>query len=121
MTSKEFNARMGKVIRELRLKNGLTQEAIGSKINVTFQQVQKYERGVNGIAACYLPKLAELLGVTVADFYERIGTPRQSVERSPAENDSFLAARYVGKIEDPKIRSVIIDVARKAAYQGEAA
>ncbi len=113
-----FNVAMGRAIRELRLKNGLSQGTVGKHINVSYQQISKVEKGTNGIAACYLPRLAELLGVTVADLYERVGSSSQSKQHSPAENDSFLAARYVGKIEDPKIRSVIIDVARKAAYQG---
>ncbi len=42
-------------------------------------------------------------------------------EPGPAENDSFLAARYVGKIADPKLRGLVVDFARKCAYQGEAA
>jgi transcriptional regulator with XRE-family HTH domain len=116
-----FDKAMGRVIRQLRKERGLTQTQLGSALEVTFQQAQKYENGTNGLAAHYLPRIASLLGTTVADLYARAGHVDAFIEPNPAENDSFLAARYVGKIADPKIRSVIIDVARKVAYQGEVA
>jgi transcriptional regulator with XRE-family HTH domain len=121
MANKEFNARMGRVIRELRLKHGFTQEAVGTAISVTFQQVQKYERGANGLAAHYLPALAAFFGVTVADLYELAGVASIANPPSEAESDSFLAARYIARIADPKLRSLFVDFLRKAAYQvGEA-
>lgn len=112
-----FDVAMGRVIRELRKSVGLSQEAVGKQVNVTFQQIQKYERGLNRLAACYLPQLAEIFGVTVGEIYERVGSS-STEEPSEAQNDSFLAARYVARIADPVLRKNIVDFTRKCAYCG---
>jgi len=113
-----FNVAMGRVVRQLRKSSALTQKEVGAHINVSYQQLNKYENGTNGIAACYLPRLAELFGVSVADLYAQVGLTAAATEPTEAENDSFLAARYVARISDPKLRRVIVDFTRKLAYQG---
>lgn len=65
----EVDVQIGNTIRERREKLGLTQAALGRAIGVTFQQVQKYERGANRVAAATLLKAAEALGCSVADLY----------------------------------------------------
>ncbi len=116
-----FNIAMGRTIRELRLKHGLCQEDVGAVLGVSAQQVSKAEAGTNSIAACDLPKLAKLFGVTVASLYKRASVPDTQREPTKAENDGFLIARYVSRIEDPKLRSLFIDLLRKLAYQKGAA
>lgn len=65
----ETDATIGKTIREFREKRGLTQAGLGKAIGVTFQQVQKYERGTNRVAASTLLKVADALKCSVADLY----------------------------------------------------
>jgi transcriptional regulator with XRE-family HTH domain len=59
-----FNVRLGAAVRARRIMAGLSQEAVGQHLGVTFQQQQKYEKGKNRISVETLVKLAEFLGVT---------------------------------------------------------
>jgi transcriptional regulator with XRE-family HTH domain len=61
---------IAKRVRALRLQRGLSQIELGEVLGVTFQQVQKYERGTNRIAAGRLYRIAEVLDVPVTFFYE---------------------------------------------------
>jgi transcriptional regulator with XRE-family HTH domain len=121
MNANDFNAAMGAVVRRLRLEHGLTQEDVGRAMGVSYQQAQKSEKGINGFAAHYLPILAELFGVTVAYLYEQVCIASPETEPSEAECAGYLAARYVTRISDPKLRSNVVDFARKLAYSGSAA
>ena len=64
-----FNCACGKKIRSRRLSLGLTQTNLGDSVGVTFQQIQKYEKGTNGVSAERLLKIAETLKVNVLYFY----------------------------------------------------
>ena len=75
----EHNLRIGKAIREFRLnyKNpdkpktkGMTQTELANRISVTFQQVQKYEKGTNGTSGFKIKQLAEMFKVNVLYFFE---------------------------------------------------
>jgi len=61
---------IAKRVRALRLQRGLSQTELGEVLDVTFQQVQKYERGTNRISAGRLYRIAEVLDVPVSFFYE---------------------------------------------------
>lgn len=65
----EIDVQIGGIIRDRRAALGLTQAELGKAIGVTFQQVQKYERGVNRVAAATLLKVADALQCSVADLY----------------------------------------------------
>jgi len=66
---------VGEAIRAHRLLAGMSQGYLGSKIGVTFQQVQKYEKGTNRVGAGRLPQIAEIFGVPVgALFKDHAGT-----------------------------------------------
>lgn len=65
-----FNIHAGKRLRKARIELGNTQSWVGDQIKVTFQQVQKYEKGVNGMSAATLGRLANALNVKVTYFYE---------------------------------------------------
>lgn len=60
---------VGERIRAHRNAKGVSQTALGNHLHVTFQQVQKYEKGRNRVSAGKLKRIAELFGVRVADFY----------------------------------------------------
>jgi transcriptional regulator with XRE-family HTH domain len=64
---------IGARIRALRLESGTSQEALAAAIGVSFQQVQKYEKGVNRVAASTLMEIARALGVGVEALYPREG------------------------------------------------
>ena len=65
-----FNSHLGSKLRMRRLAMGLTQTKVAQAINVTFQQIQKYEKGTNGISSLRLMQLANFLKVPVVYFFE---------------------------------------------------
>lgn len=73
---------VGHRVRVRRLLVGVSQEKLGDALGVTFQQIQKYEKGTNRISASRLRQIADMLGVPVSFFYE--GAPRQ--DGTPSED-----------------------------------
>ena len=65
-----FNAHLGKKLRLRRLSLGLTQTKVAQAINVTFQQIQKYEKGTNGVSSNRLMQLSQFLKVPIIYFFE---------------------------------------------------
>ena len=65
-----FNRHLGSKLRMRRLSLGLTQTKVAQAINVTFQQIQKYEKGTNGISSLRIMQLANFLKVPVVYFFE---------------------------------------------------
>lgn len=90
---------VGKKLRLQRMMLGITQKKVGEAIGVTFQQVQKYESGVNRISAGQLYELSQYLNVPVSYFYEgynnRINIS-EIAEISPEDNNvSLLVNSYI--------------------------
>jgi len=65
-----FNRHLGSKLRMRRLALGLTQTKVAQAINVTFQQIQKYEKGTNGISSLRIMQLGKILNVPVVYFFE---------------------------------------------------
>jgi len=90
----EVDAHVGQRIRQRRTQLGLSQTALGQALGVTFQQVQKYEKGVNRVGSSRLAQIAEVLQVPIESFFE--GAPGNKVKRLKIGNgiigDADLAA-----------------------------
>ena len=103
------DAEIGQRVRALRLQRGLSQTELGQLISVTFQQVQKYEKGANRISAGRLQRIAEVLGVPVAYFFaapadqETPDEPRDGAVFLQTEGALRLARAYA-RIKEPGIR-----------------
>ena len=65
-----FNIHLGKKLRMRRLSLGLTQTKVAQAINVTFQQIQKYEKGTNGLSANRIQALSNYLNFPISYFFE---------------------------------------------------
>ena len=96
-----FNKHLGSKLRMRRLALGLTQTKVAQAINVTFQQIQKYEKGTNGISSLRIMQLANFLKVPVVYFFEDY--PAYSSTSADADkvetedlNYSFLAKLFAG-------------------------
>jgi len=121
---------VGSRVRFRRMLLGMSQEKLGEKLGLTFQQVQKYEKGINRIGASRLFDLAQVLGVPVQFFYEEAPSGESSqlvpdgFAEKPAENSivEFLRSRdglelnkaFV-RISDAKARRAIVDLVRSLA------
>ena len=92
-----FNRHLGTKLRMRRLALGLTQTKVAQAINVTFQQIQKYEKGTNGISSLRIMQLATFLKVPVVYFFEDFpGFENNSTDEISSEdiNYSFLAKLF---------------------------
>ena len=108
-----FNKHLGNKLKLRRLALGLTQTKVAKAINVTFQQIQKYEKGTNGISSLRIMQLANFLKVPVVYFFEDYpGYSESANESSQAEdlNFSFLTKLFVGLSEQQ--REKILQVLR---------
>ena len=65
-----FNKHLGNMLKMRRLALGLTQTKVAKAINVTFQQIQKYEKGINGVSSTRLLQLSNYLKVPISYFFE---------------------------------------------------
>jgi transcriptional regulator with XRE-family HTH domain len=118
---------VGSRVRMRRMMLGMSQEKLGAALDLTFQQVQKYEKGVNRIGAGRLQQIATILGVEVAFFFEGNGvTPGGAAayldSGSPSFVDDFVAttdgiaiARAFTGIACPKLRRRIADLVEQIA------
>ncbi|WP_072394718.1 helix-turn-helix transcriptional regulator [Hyphomicrobium sp. CS1GBMeth3] len=122
-----IDAHVGTRVRLRRMLLGMSQEKLGEHLGLTFQQVQKYEKGVNRIGASRLFDLSRVLGVPVQFFYDE--APAELIETSlvpgfaekPAESYviEFLSTRegmelnkaFV-KITDARVRRSIVELVR---------
>ena len=101
-----FNRHLGSKLRMRRLALGLTQTKVAQAINVTFQQIQKYEKGTNGISSLRIMQLANFLKVPVVYFFENYpsyeGDSSVGTETEVDLNYSFLAKLFAGISEQQK-------------------
>ena len=96
-----FNRHLGTKLRLRRLALGLTQTKVAQAINVTFQQIQKYEKGTNGISSLRIMQLANFLKVPVVFFFEDYPAYNNaSLDEVKVESEdlnySFLAKLFSG-------------------------
>ena len=94
-----MDATIGQRIRAQRLNRGMSQTELADTLGITFQQVQKYEKGANRVSVSRLQQIAEALGVTPAWFFEN--APTQSGGKAkPVDDDlnRFVAEKYSGPL-----------------------
>lgn len=117
---------VGSRIRLRRNLLGLSQEKLGESLGITFQQIQKYEKGTNRVGASRLQAIASILEVPVSYFFQ--DAPGGAAVEGMEEDNSttyvvdFLSSteglrlnRAFIRISDPKVRARIIDLVRSLA------
>jgi len=120
------DAHVGHRVRLRRMLIGMSQERLGELLGLTFQQVQKYEKGINRIGAGRLFEVAGILGVPISFFYEDAdanGTARgfsEAGEPPPvmeflASGEGLQLSLAFMRIKDMKVRRRILDLVRSLA------
>ena len=107
-----FNNHLGKKLRMRRLSLGLTQTKVAEAINVTFQQIQKYEKGTNGVSSARLIQISQFLKVPITYFYEEYKDYKDSISDKDTSIDlnySFLVKTFtsLSRFEKDKILQVL--------------
>ena len=100
---------VGKRVRLRRLLLGFSQEELAAKLGLTFQQIQKYERGSNRISGSRLYDMSQILQVPVDYFFEGISQNRQTsaTKTSQQDEEAITLVRAYQKIKGPKLRRLI--------------
>jgi transcriptional regulator with XRE-family HTH domain len=115
---------VGQRIRIQRMATGLSQTTLADQLGVTFQQVQKYEKGVNRVGAGRLTKIAKVLGVPIGIFFGTAdaGAIERSDRHTPSSPLKLLTVpgalrllRAYGQLNDGKMRRSIVDLVENIA------
>src|SRR3954463_9589733 len=114
---------VGKRVRSRRLECGLSQTELANKIGVTFQQVQKYEKGVNRIGASRLQRISEALEVPITFFFD--ASPHAAARGASSSPDSVFGfmqtsgsvriVKAFHKIKSPQARQLLVGMAEEMA------
>ena len=119
--SNAIDVAVGARIKNLRLRNKLSQTALGKQINVTFQQIQKYESGTNRVSAGNLAQLAKFFGVPVAAFYSEVPpsdakpTKRSRIGASAADTNANRLVKAFQALKDKTLKATIVQLTEEMA------
>jgi transcriptional regulator with XRE-family HTH domain len=107
-----FNLHLGKKLRMRRLSLGLTQTKVAQAINVTFQQIQKYEKGTNGVSSNRLMQLSQFLKVPIIYFFQDYKEFKDASLDGDINDDlnySFLSRTFasLSRIQKDKILQIL--------------
>lgn len=124
---------VGSRVRLRRTMLGMSQEKLGDALGITFQQIQKYEKGTNRVGASRLQNISTVLNVPVSFFFEdapgdpSTGQPGMAEANSSNYVVDFLSSseglqlnRAFIKIADPKVRRKLVDLVKSLAAEPEA-
>lgn len=122
---------VGGRVRLRRMIMGMSQEALGKALGLTFQQIQKYEKGANRIGASRLYELSKLLDVPVQFFYDDYAGGEPGAAPGMAESDAagvfmelaqspeiIQLCKVFSQIKEPQVRKRILDLIKSIAESG---
>ena len=119
-----LDAMLGARIQMLRLSRGISQAALAEKIGVSFQQVQKYERGTHRVGTNRLARIASVLDVSVTEFFESSRTKPPGL-KSPihllAEPGALQVLKAYARTPSPRVRSCIVKLIESIADRSSGA
>ncbi len=119
----QVDAYVGNRVRLRRKILGLSQEKLGEALGITFQQVQKYEKGINRIGAGRLLDIAECLNVPISFFFPESDVDLLLLDRSTktigAAPDMMELVQLFAEITDPDLRKKIVSLVRVLSEQNQ--
>ena len=115
--AKRVDDHVGERIRERRTMMGLTQEHLAQALEISYQQVQKYETGANRVSAGRLYEIAQRLEVDVAYFFENLEplTTSSPLEHGGKNRSTIELVRNYGEIDEPAVRSAVSGLIKSLA------
>ena len=119
------DAHVGARLREYRLRAGLSQESLGARVGVTFQQIQKYEKGANRVGSSRLSKIAGILKVPISHFFDNSAAGSDGPVAGPVVTDLLISPYAVqmlkafAKLPSDKLRRSIVVLTESIAKSPE--
>ena len=113
---------VGQRIRDKRNERGLSQTEVANALGVTFQQVQKYERGTNRVGASRLFDLSRILSVPVQYFFEGLNNQLTPIEKEDdhvtrlMKPDTIELVEAYFKVRNPQVRRQILSTIRSISF-----
>jgi transcriptional regulator with XRE-family HTH domain len=119
------DVQVGNRVRIRRMLIGMSQERLGELLSLTFQQVQKYEKGVNRIGAGRLFDVSRILGVPIDYFYEGVAAQQEGFAEESAppvmefvsSGEGLQLSLAFMKIKDAKVRKRVLDLVKSLAEE----
>ena len=130
-TPNPIDVHVGSRIRLRRNMISMSQEKLGEALGITFQQIQKYEKGTNRVGASRLQQISQVLGVPVAFFFEDApGDAPAGAEMAESNSSAYVVDflssaeglqlnRSFARISDAKVRRKIVELVRTLADEPE--
>lgn len=127
MSKQDIDTNVGKRLRLRRTMMGLSQEAVAKAVGITFQQVQKYEKGANAMNARRLFEFAQFMNVPVAYFFEGLEHPvpqpagfaegdgERFEHKTVSDRESLEMMKAFKRIKEQVIRKRLADLVRAVA------
>ena len=109
-TPDPLDVMVGARIRIFRTHRGMSQSDLAARIGVAFQQVQKYEKGINRVGASRLSRIAAVLDISIGDLFEPSRNKRSDAKspfRLLAERDALRVLTAFSRTRDPRVRRAI--------------
>jgi len=111
---------VGQRVRQARLLAGITQQQLAAETGVTFQQIQKYEKGLNRISASRLYQFAQVLKVNIEDFFAGYDedapiAPAEMPNTASFKHQSLALMDTFSRIEDAETRARIVKLVQSIA------
>ncbi len=112
---------IGSRVRTRRMLIGMSQEKLGEMLGLTFQQVQKYEKGTNRISVSRMIEIAKILGVDISFFFDGVAAGKATGFAEPSQpefltdfmtmQDGHQLMRAFTRIKSPKLRRAVVQLA----------
>ncbi|MGN7713694.1 helix-turn-helix domain-containing protein [Agrobacterium radiobacter] len=130
--SRSVEKSVGDAIRQKRLAKGLSQSALGEKVALTFQQIQKYEKGISKVSATKLVEIADALDSDVRSFFHEIiksrilgsvepPRPQDDAKDMKSYRDAMILSSAFLTIQDEQVRRNILQLVQVIATGGKQA
>jgi transcriptional regulator with XRE-family HTH domain len=117
-----YDIEIGRRIRAQRLATGMSQEVLADQLGITFQQVQKYEKGANRVSAGRLRRIAEIFDVAPAFFFSDVQTSEPNGTEAATSGFEFLTTarairmmRAFSRLSDAKLQNALVAVCEMMA------
>jgi transcriptional regulator with XRE-family HTH domain len=111
---------VGSRLKSRRVMIGMSQDELGRSVGVTFQQIQKYEKGLNRIGCSRLHEISQVLKTSISYFFDDIDnsleeTPPISISIDPTNKEVLLLVRAFTNIKNPTIRKNILNLIKSVS------
>jgi transcriptional regulator with XRE-family HTH domain len=112
-TPDPMDVALGRVVREIRKRKKISQTALGAALGISFQQIQKYERGTNRISFSALVKIAGALGHTASEIIAQVDGSHHAEQTA----DVLELVGLFENVSSAPMREAVIQLARAAVEQ----